>query len=162
MLLLLSSEGIRICSEENYCPPNWKGFNGDCYNFLSDLHMNWQHARDYCRHRGSKLVEIESALEDKFIIQNVVAFNFTNNCFWLGGSNDEGRRNWSWVTSQKPFEYTNWGPGEPNHYLPNENCLNLLNDPLYHYVYYWNDQYCTRSCHLICEQPGNIEGSLVG
>ncbi|XP_062587630.1 perlucin-like [Saccostrea cucullata] len=147
---------------EAYCPDNWREFSGDCYLFLTHLPMNWQSAWDYCAHRGAKLVEIEDVSEDNFIIQNAKDFHI-GDCFWLGGSDAELPGVWMWSTSRTMLMYTNWAPGEPNHHQSdNEHCLDLLYYAGYNDAYFWNDEYCTRLCHPICEQPSVPEGSIIG
>ena len=58
---------------------------------------------------------------------------------WLGGFQPEGSPepagNWQWVTGE-PFDYTNWGDGEPNDGGV-EQCLQYLPDPPV-----WNDFPC--------------------
>ncbi|XP_061171068.1 macrophage mannose receptor 1-like [Saccostrea echinata] len=135
------------------CHNNWKSFNRNCYLFLNHNPMNWQSSRDYCAHAGAKLVEIDSSDEDTFILQNAKDLHLSGHCFWLGGSDARLPGVWMWSTSRKMLMYTNWAPGEPNHYHSHqEHCLNL------HYytrsnVYLWNDESCAEPCYPICEQP---------
>ncbi|XP_062614237.1 macrophage mannose receptor 1-like [Saccostrea cucullata] len=115
--------------------------------------MNWQSSRDYCIHAGAKLVEIDSSVEDIFILQNAKDLHLSGHCFWLGGSDAKPSGVWMWSTSRKMLMYTNWAPGEPNDYHTHqEHCLNL-----HYYTHYnsylWNDEQCPEHCYPICEQP---------
>ena len=67
--------------------------------------------------------------------------------YWLGGKDDITEGKWYWENSKKPFNYTDWYPGEPNDQGNNEDCLHLFFSRNEH----WNDSLCGSKQHFICE-----------
>ncbi len=64
--------------------------------------------------RPAYLATVTSAAENQFILDHVLSGLHNTSIldqYWLGGY--DARQLWSWVTGE-PFEYANWGEGEPN------------------------------------------------
>ena len=91
--------------------------------------MTWKEAKEACEAMGGHLATITSAEEQK-VIENL---NTQNDNLWIGGyKNADGQ--WCWVTGE-PWEYENWGDGEPNNssnVVADENCVAMWPEK-------WND-----------------------
>lgn len=104
--------------------------------------LDWTDARADAEARSFRgvsghLVTITSRQEDEFIQE---AFSQTlRSGPWLGGFQPEGSPepagDWQWVTGE-PFDYDNWGDGEPND-DGGEDCIQYLPGPPV-----WNDFPC--------------------
>ncbi|KAG5872367.1 hypothetical protein JTB14_014813 [Gonioctena quinquepunctata] len=67
---------------------------------------------------------------------------------WTSGTRLIDGKNFIWLGTAKPIEYTNWQQGEPSNI--NEKCLEFLlvrNKDLY-----WNDRDCTAQLYFVCEK----------
>ena len=74
--------------------------------------------------RSGHLVAINSAAENAFLTETFGAEAL--HMHWIGGFQESGGSEpagaWTWVTDE-PFNYQNWGSGEPDDLTPNENAL---------------------------------------
>lgn len=117
------------------------------------------------------LAAITSKEENDFIVDNFPqAFHPYRGGYWLGGfqqlPNTAPDQGWMWVTSE-PFNFTNWGTGEPNNWGGEEDFLHydwLSNSP----KGCWNDisrswlltgyvvefEKLTKTMITICHKPG--------
>lgn len=96
-------------------------FNGHYYQ-VYDTPMTWDEAKTYCESLGGHLATITSEEENNFI-KGLISSG-TKNAYWLGALEDKEEGSWKWITGE-PFEYTDWGPGEPNN-LRGESYLEIL------------------------------------
>lgn len=82
--------------------------------------LTWEEAKAACEAKGGHLATITSEEEQK----KLNLYNGGNHNLWIGGyKNAEGQ--WCWVTGE-PWEYENWGDGEPNNssnVVADENCV---------------------------------------
>jgi hypothetical protein len=121
-------------------PVQWQvsaGGNGHWYEavLVSDG-LTWSRASDSAVSSGGYLVTLTSAQENDFVFE-LVRYNAD---FWYGGWGDgfgpwigglqgsgssEPAGGWGWITGE-PMSYTNWGPGEPNDGIGNEDRLCLF------------------------------------
>jgi hypothetical protein len=87
-------------------------FGGHYYEVI-DEPATWHNAAAYCEQDGGYLATINSAEENQFV------YNLTDigNQTWLGATDEAVEGTWKWVTGE-PFDYTNWGLGEPNNNAP--------------------------------------------
>ena len=91
-------------------------FEGHAY-LLVPRFVPWKEARTFSEKLGGHLATITSPEEQKW-----VAKTFAGNVLWLGATDEAKDGEWGWVTGEK-WDFTNWGPGEPNnrgggqHYL---------------------------------------------
>jgi hypothetical protein len=92
-----------------------------------------------CAAVGAHLVTITSADEQAFVAALV------GRDAWLGGFQGVGEGTWFWSTGER-FDYTNWGPNQPDDAGGNEDCAQLVaaTDT-------WNDRDCTARLPAICE-----------
>jgi hypothetical protein len=89
------------------------GIFGDHYYEAIEEPATWHNAAAYCEQDGGYLVTINSAEENQFVYN--LAADTGGVEVWLGATDEAVEGTWEWVTSE-PFDYTNWGPGEPNNY----------------------------------------------
>ncbi|CAG2235085.1 CD206 [Mytilus edulis] len=95
------------------CPSGWLYNENSCYLFtITNYGITWFDAKTFCEEHGAKLAEIETEMEDKYILSNMKNLG-SRDYFWLGGRDDEVEGSWKW-SSGTPFTYTHWLPGEPN------------------------------------------------
>ena len=91
--------------------------------------LTWEEAKAACAAKGGHLATITSEEEQ----QKLNLYNAGNHNLWIGGcKNAEGQ--WCWVTGE-PWEYENWGDGEPNNssnVVEGENCVAMWPEK-------WND-----------------------
>lgn len=91
--------------------------------------LTWEEAKAACEAKGGHLATITSEEEQ----QKLNLYNAGNHNLWIGGcKNAEGQ--WCWVTGE-PWEYENWGDGEPNNssnVVEGENCVAMWPEK-------WND-----------------------
>ncbi|CAG2228310.1 CD206 [Mytilus edulis] len=95
------------------CPSGWIYNENSCYLFtITSYGIPWFGAKTFCEEHGAKLAEIETEMEDKYILSNMKNLG-SRDYFWLGGRDEEVEGSWKW-SSGTPFTYTHWLPGEPN------------------------------------------------
>ena len=91
--------------------------------------LTWEEAKAACEAKGGHLATITSEKEQYLLELS----NDKNQNLWIGGyKNAEGQ--WCWVTGE-PWEYENWGDGEPNNssnVVAGENCVAMWPEK-------WND-----------------------
>ena len=101
-------------------------FEGHHYCLIDDSALKWEDAKKYCEKLGGHLATVTSKEEQNFL-QGLIEKQGTKNSYWLGGYiNKIGM--WNWVTGEK-FNYTNWGPGQPDNYLGKEDVLMMYRNP---------------------------------
>lgn len=108
-------------------------FNGHYYQ-VYDTPVTWDEAKAHCESLGGHLATITSDEENSFI-KNLISSG-TKNAYWLGASDVEEEGVWKWITGE-PFEFTDWGSGEPNN-DSDEDYLELL-IKAFNYQSKWND-----------------------
>lgn len=91
--------------------------------------LTWEEAKAACEAKGGHLATITSEKEQYLLELS----NDKNQNLWIGGyKNADGQ--WCWVTGE-PWEYENWGDGEPNNssnVVEGENCVAMWPEK-------WND-----------------------
>jgi hypothetical protein len=123
-------------------PVEWtvaSGGNGHTYDvILFPNGIPWAAAQTDALTRGGHLATLLSLAENNF------AFGLPNGNLspWLGGFQPPGSiepaGGWQWVNGEGPFDFTNWGSGEPNNF-GGEDSLHFRGDGL------WNDASGTTS-----------------
>ena len=96
--------------------------------------LTWDDARVWCESRGGHLATITSAEEAKTVEDMLDAADIT--AVWLGANNRNASSGFQWVTGE-PFDYAEWGPGEPNNTNGVEYYLMLMKREGTGWV--WND-----------------------
>ncbi|XP_022258406.1 uncharacterized protein LOC111089719 [Limulus polyphemus] len=78
-------------------------FNNQCYFVASYPKVTWVTARQICVESGAKLASFSSTEEKLFVnslILSTEAFS-SGVLYWIGGTKEEGTRNWNWVDEQQ-------------------------------------------------------------
>lgn len=86
----------------------------------------------------------------KIFLFQLFAVHWTSMYIWTG-ANDLGKESgWTWVSSGKELEYTNWRPGQPdNHNSEWQHCIYLRTEGHDHR---WDDWHChAASLNFVCE-----------
>lgn len=92
-----------------------------------------------CAAIGAHLVTITSAAEQAFVAALV------GRDAWIGAFQGVGEGTWFWSTGER-FDYTNWGPNQPDDSGGNEDCAQLVGA-----TGAWNDRNCTARLPAVCE-----------
>ncbi|XP_051980247.1 ladderlectin-like [Xyrauchen texanus] len=142
-LLLLFGIFFLQNAEAKRCPFGWKPFGVQCYKHFPQ-EVNWATAEKNCQSVGGNLASVQSKLDNDFLLSLVPGSSRA----WIGGHDGEVDGQWMW-TDGSVFEFTHWGPNEPNTYnnIP-ENCLEISRDSEQR----WNDELCSASMSFICAQ----------
>ncbi|XP_060573178.1 perlucin-like protein [Ruditapes philippinarum] len=155
-LLILCSLSWRLHASTS--PNGWMRHDKSCYHFSHDQE-DWPNAMTMCHILGGKLVEIESAAENAFLISMATRFNKN---YWIALSDIQEEGVWVWMETKNPIsetEFSYWHPGEPDNGHQNENCgtLNGIHDNGL-----WNDWHCSDpTVPYICEIPDGFQ-EIVG
>jgi len=110
-------ESGTACVVGNY-PVQWRvedGGNGHWYRFVPDQAISWTAASLSADASGGHLATLTSEQEQQFARQRVASnpAGWTNGYGpFLGGSRTNSQE-WRWTTNE-PWDYQAWGPGEPN------------------------------------------------
>merc|ERR1711973_594 len=136
--------------ESKKCKSGWHFFQDHCYR-VTVLRSQGTFARETCQkyYDASDLVRIDSAEEQNFLISIAPKVSGV----WIGLRRWRGRK-FYWLNGHQLPTYTNWGPGEPNGYLPClkkfENCVEMTTELKFKRP--WNDLSCKRWLYAICEK----------
>nr|UMK70500.1 C-type lectin 2 [Tropidolaemus subannulatus] len=141
------------------CPPGWSSFNQSCYQVFKQP-MRWAEAEMSCTRKaeGSHLASIQSLAESAYVAELVSnRTKLSGVCLpfgvflcprvWIGLSDPWNNGNWQW-TDGSTFGYQSWKQGQPDNFLRNEYCVELL--PLTEYLK-WNDVSCTSNRYFVCK-----------
>ena len=114
------------------------------YVRFEDRPMNWWRAKRYCQRLGAKMVEIDSAEENRAIVNEIRrrGFHRQRKQFWLGLT--DRRREGQWVyesTLRRPrFEnWDSWQPDDGGWWFAGEDCAYIKTNTK------WNDWYCNQN-----------------
>jgi len=98
--------------------------NGHSYQIINEI-KSWTDAKNYCEGKGGYLATITDSGEQKFIENLIVGGD--KKSYWLGGYRDISD-NFAWVTNEV-MNYTNWGYGEPDSLVGNQNSISICRAP---------------------------------
>lgn len=128
-------------------------------NFPQNQAMTYADALAHCRSKGHYLLNVESALKQKEVVDMLRKENFTR--IWIAinrrnDTHDNPPYEWKYERIPKaPIGNFYWAEGEPNNYLnTQERCVEILDrkgDPRYNATNNWNDMNCNRESPFFCE-----------
>jgi len=140
MLSISMTFGTELSNNKIECPEGWmNGFDLGCFFFANETtNLSWFQSQYYCAsiQDGAFLAEIDSAKTQEYIDIVVQDLGLKNNHWWLGGTDFFQEGVWRWERTASTFNYTNWGPNEPNNQNV-EGCLELWTGTME-----WNDYSC--------------------
>ncbi|KAB0356294.1 hypothetical protein FD754_000450, partial [Muntiacus muntjak] len=124
----------------NTCPEAWIYFQKKCYYF-GEGSKKWLEARYTCENLHGRLVSIHSPEEQDFLTKRA---NWRGSWIGLRDLDIEGEFIWM---DNRPLDYSNWQPGEPNDAGLGENCVMMLSSGK------WNDAFCGSKLHgWVCDR----------
>ncbi|XP_048769583.1 neurocan core protein-like [Ostrea edulis] len=143
----LSETGWRYFFNPDACTSGWFPFNGHCYLY-NQTAQTWSDAKVQCESQGAYLLELETPLENDWIITSLLSSLCSNawdiNCeVFMGGSTDSGVFKWEY--SNTLLNYSNWYPNEPSDTGTRE-CIFLM------YNGQWSDGKCVYHRKFVCEK----------
>ncbi|XP_013881397.1 galactose-specific lectin nattectin [Austrofundulus limnaeus] len=113
-------DGCGILCE--YCPAGWTLYEEKCYMFMETA-TYWANAEMICNVSDAHLTSIHGPDEYSFIRGLINEATGENTTTWVGGTNGEGDY-WTW-SDGSPFNFTNWGPEEPDNVDEYEYCMEI-------------------------------------
>ncbi|KAI7799522.1 E-selectin [Triplophysa rosa] len=134
----------------------WTGTEGWSYHH-SDVTMNWENARKWCREHFTDMVAIQNKEEISHL--NSVLPKVTG-YYWIGIRKIDDI--WTWVGTNKILtdEAKNWAGNEPNGKKKNEDCVEIYikRNPD---AGKWNDESCSKLKTALCYTASCKEDSCV-
>ncbi len=117
------------------------GGNGNYYELVLDSHT-WllsdsnAQARSFLGVAGH-LVTIADTDENAFLLANIIQPSPVKR-IWIGLTDQAQEGTFAWVTGE-PLGFTFWHTGEPNEFVPGEDFVEYVRDPLEDGPWAWND-----------------------
>uniref|UniRef100_A0A8W8I828 C-type lectin domain-containing protein n=1 Tax=Magallana gigas TaxID=29159 RepID=A0A8W8I828_MAGGI len=114
---------VTVVGTDRVCDNGWIPYENHCY-WCSPNPDNFHNAVVNCSGKGSILIEIKDAAEEKWVLLQSLIRNYTN--LWIGLTDlvDEGQYVYS-SSGLKPF-YSNWEKSQPDGGVEdNEDCAAL-------------------------------------
>ena len=134
---------VFLLGKTNPCGSHkWNYFGGYCYNVQSQKKL-WREARSFCQKEGAALVDIQSAVENQFLMHYVPP---SIPSIWIGYNDIDEEGTFVWDRTGMTGVYTNWDAGRLNenstrHY--NLDCVALLTQPTHNFAKgFWTDVSC--------------------
>ncbi|CAC5422423.1 unnamed protein product [Mytilus coruscus] len=127
------------------CPVHWDLFEDNCY-FFSPHERSWHDSKVYCVEQQSMLVEVKSSTQKNFLKGKAIEHLSS---YWIGATDLETEGVWKWNTSQTGLTVTDWSPNQPDNYLGNQDCVQIMKSE----GYTWDDNLCEALRAFICEKP---------
>jgi len=115
---------------------------------------SWRDAQTDCVSHNMHLARIDDVAQNTWLREAVTAAGFRGTALWLGGSDIDGRGDWTWtdgtvfwVAGGRPATngYTNWAAGEPRSAGIRQDCLVMANNGQ------WRDMLCTFLNAYVCQ-----------
>ncbi|XP_045460915.1 cell wall protein DAN4-like [Harmonia axyridis] len=119
------------------------------YHLQTDIKVNFFGAFHFCKKYGMELLSIENRKEE------VAIANFLNESrigeIWTSGTDLAKEGKFIWLSTGKPFDYTAWGPNQPDNFGSIEDCVQIIMRPLFSDYFAWEDVFCDLPSSFICE-----------
>ncbi|XP_026480005.1 perlucin-like, partial [Ctenocephalides felis] len=103
---------------------------------------------------GSRLASVTNNFQNNALASYIATKNQYVLRYWIGGNRFVDGKNLMWhLVDQKPMNYQNWMPGEPNNLKGNETCVEFIYDMRLTNSCKcgWNDNVCQKPFPFICE-----------
>ncbi|KAL9703969.1 hypothetical protein quinque_007487 [Culex quinquefasciatus] len=103
-----------------------------------------------CRSHGLRLATVKSTVDDAQLKLAFAENGFNGEArWWIAGTELGKTGSYVWITDNKPIEYTNFLPNEPNNIGGVEHCLEVGSGGIGSTQ--WNDYNCDNKLRYICE-----------
>ncbi|XP_043980383.1 ladderlectin-like [Gambusia affinis] len=135
---------VADCKE---CPSGWDWYDGRCFLYVTRK-KSWADAEYHCLSLRANLASIHSTNEYNFLRDLIYKASGAHTTSWVGAHDSAEEGTWMWSDGSK-FLFHNWGPGQPNNYRGNENCMDINlggNDHV-------NDDTCSKELPFVCAKP---------
>ncbi|XP_014888601.1 galactose-specific lectin nattectin-like isoform X1 [Poecilia latipinna] len=126
------------------CPAGWTRYRGDCYLY-DDTELTWIQAELHCISNHGNLATIQNQHQYTFLRSLIFKSAGTHKRTWVGGYDGVEEGTWLWSRGTK-FDFTQWGPEEPNDFEGNEDCMEINREG----EDFVNDIRCGRENSFIC------------
>lgn len=70
---------------------------------------------------------------------------------WISGTDLREEGKFVWMSTGKPFQYNNFGSGQPDNWGNREHCVHLWPNQTNTSEVTWNDWECTQKLSYVCE-----------
>nr|XP_034322104.1 perlucin-like protein [Crassostrea gigas] len=137
---------VTVASTERACDNGWLPYNNHCY-WLSPSPLSFNNAVDICSKKGSNLIEIKDAAEEKWVFLQSRIRRYKT--FWIGLTDVVNQNEYVYSSSGTKPIYTNWDKGQPQ-IGTKEDCAALPIDRKK-----WHDYPCSSKLQYICRKPAN-------
>eukprot|EP00058_Branchiostoma_floridae_P003424 XP_002588912.1 hypothetical protein BRAFLDRAFT_89100 [Branchiostoma floridae] len=152
----LDSERSRVTAleqrrqEKLSCPEGYAVFHGICYKAF-DTFKTFSGAAAACGEDGGTLAMPRDAETNAFLIS--LYKSVRDRHFWIGLHDRREEGSFEWVDGSALGTYSNWGPGEPNNYMDNQDCVLYAASPKEK----WHQYPCDWLLRFICQAvPGML------
>ncbi len=119
-------------------------FQGTSY-LMCNGRLDRENAQAACRAHGGDLASVNDLFTNSFL--RGMAPNAGSALIGLSDLAENGK--YVWATG-KPASYVNWGPGQPDHYMNSEHCVQLSDAKS---STQWNDIDCATQLPYLCQLP---------
>ncbi|VDI74243.1 Hypothetical predicted protein [Mytilus galloprovincialis] len=101
----------------------------------------------YSYNDDDKLCVIHSNLEGETTLISDLKWRIYKPAYWIGATDFETEDVWKWNTTQTMVTVTDWSPGQPDNYLGNQDCVQIMTSEGYR----WDDNLCEALRAFACE-----------
>ena len=133
------------CKKPCHCEEGWEVFGDHCYYFGTDK-KSWTDAEQFCQEQFGHLASANTKAIQDYVVKGMEGRGL--DYAWFGGSDREEEGVWKW-TDYTPWEFTHWGPREPNNAEGGQDCLQ--------YDGKWDDDRCTDNIPFVCSRNVCLE-----
>ncbi|XP_052702222.1 perlucin-like protein [Crassostrea angulata] len=137
---------VTVVGTDRVCDNGWIPYENHCY-WCSPNPDNFHNAVVNCSGKGSILIEIKDAAEEKWVLLQSLIRNYTN--LWIGLTDlvEEGQYVYS-SSGLKP-SYSNWEKSQPDGGVEeSEDCAALHTTQRK-----WHDYPCSDNHSYVCKKP---------
>jgi len=124
------------------CDQGWEEYDDHCY-YYSTHQKNWNDAEEYCQEEGGHLASVNTKAIQDYVVDELKRRGFDG--VWFGGNDIAEEGVWEW-TDRTPWEFTNWGPGQPDNQFGRQHCFR------YEAIWPWDDNECWVESYFVCSK----------
>jgi alpha-tubulin suppressor-like RCC1 family protein len=102
--------------------------NGHTYYLLTE--NTWLNSQAEAQALGGNLVSVNDAAENTWLMTTFSPFFTTSFQLWIGLTDQTVEGQYQWISGE-PATFANWGQGEPNNYVPDEDFAFMVGTSIY-------------------------------
>ncbi|XP_046675556.1 neurocan core protein-like [Homalodisca vitripennis] len=141
-----------------YRPGSWPPFPDARKRYqVEAIKTNWFGAFAQCMNHGGRLAVILTKEENDKVKEEILRSGLRPQ-FWLGGTDYPLGNHWTWMSTGKPFTFTDWHNNQPDNWQNRpggEHCLEFWETESLR----WNDRNCLDELYSICEYYDSDDSS---